>query len=80
MARYLPEVPPSPFKGPLLPAIPDSRLAGNRESGIRVGKRAVSRFGREPGIGVPGRRGRHAGDFLVCESHGLDFGRVISLT
>jgi hypothetical protein len=33
---------------------------GNRESGI--GNRAVSRFGREPGIGVPGR---HAGDFLV---------------
>jgi hypothetical protein len=32
-----------------------------RESGI--GKRAVSRFGREPGIGVPGRQ---AGGFLVC--------------
>ena len=37
-----------------------SRFPIGRESGI--GKRAVSRFGREPGIGVPIRR---AGDFLV---------------
>ncbi len=43
-----------------LGGFPDSRFPIGRESGI--GKRAVSRFGREPGIGVPGR---HAGGFLV---------------
>jgi hypothetical protein len=57
--------------------IPDRPGIGNRESGIGnresgignresgIGKRAVSPFGREPGIGVPPGRGRHAGDFLV---------------
>jgi hypothetical protein len=36
---------------------PDSRFPIGRESESGIGKSPVSRFGREPGIGVPPRRG-----------------------